>query len=502
MKIQAKIRTFLAENLVTLRRAPVEMAVAAYLFVIGLLAQHHIFPHSGEQLLAAPVVLLLPFLCNKWFAKGWLRALYYLSGLAVIPFWWVDMDKWIENPTYYVTIIIGLLATLLCGWHKDNRRFTENLLRYAWDGISALFLTGVAYLLLLAIFFSIVYIFGIFKGITTDFCTDSALLFFIVLWPLVFLTFNRKSEPAEPESSKLLDTLLNWVLSPAVLAYTVLLYLYFAKIVATWSLPRGGIAYLVFGFTLIAVAAQAGQTLLNKRYYDWFYNRFSLISLPALAMFWVGVGCRWSDYGLTENRVYLIACGLIMTACMGLFLSRRTGRYLYVTLTAIVILALFTYIPGLTPRDIERWSQSGRPTDRQDKSYRDDDKAENFYLWWEPLTEGIDLKGYSRLYEMRHWYSEDKPTPHWESTADSLFLYDGSKRVLLRESLDTILERQLSAIGYQPTDSIPEDTLQHYLPQLLTYRSPGGKVCFERINLSRDSVMRIDDILVKYYFEK
>ena len=502
MKIQAKIRTFLAENLVTLRRAPVEMAVAAYLFVIGVLAQHHVFPYSGEQLLAGPIVLLLTFLCNKWFAKGWLRALYYLSGLAVIPFRWADMGEWIENPAYYVTIIIGLLAGLLCGWHKDNRRFTEDLLRYVWDGISALFLTGVAYLLLLAIFFSIVYIFGIFKGITSDFCADAALLFFIVLWPLVFLTFNRKSEPAEPESSKLLDTLLNWVLSPAVLAYTVLLYLYFAKIVATWSLPRGGIAYLVFGFTLIAVAAQAGQTLLNKRYYDWFYNRFSLISLPALAMFWVGVGCRWSDYGLSENRVYLIACGLIMTACMGLFLSRRTGRYLYVTLTAIVILALFTYIPGLTPRDIERWSQSGRPADRQDKSYRDDDKAESFYLWWEPLTEGIDLKGYSRLYEMRHWYSEDKPTPHWESTADSLFLYDGSNRVLLRESLGTILERQLSAIGYQPTDSIPEDTLQLYLPQLLTYRSPGGKVCFERINLSRDSVMRIDDILVKYYFEK
>ena len=502
MKIQAKIRTFLAENLVTLRRAPVEMAVAAYLFVIGVLAQHHVFPYSGEQLLAGPIVLLLTFLCNKWFAKGWLRALYYLSGLAVIPFRWADMGEWIENPAYYVTIIIGLLAGLLCGWHKDNRRFTENLLRYVWDGISALFLTGVAYLLLLAIFFSIVYIFGIFKGITSDFCADAALLFFIVLWPLVFLTFNRKSEPAEPESSKLLDTLLNWVLSPAVLAYTVLLYLYFAKIVATWSLPRGGIAYLVFGFTLIAVAAQAGQTLLNKRYYDWFYNRFSLISLPALAMFWVGVGCRWSDYGLTENRVYLIACGLIMTACMGLFLSRRTGRYLYVTLTAIVILALFTYIPGLTPRDIERWSQSGRPADRQDKSYRDDDKAESFYLWWEPLTEGIDLKGYSRLYEMRHWYSEDKPTPHWESPADSLFLYAGSNRVLLRESLGTILERQLSAIGYQPTDSIPEDTLQLYLPQLLTYRSPGGKVCFERINLSRDSVMRIDDILVKYYFEK
>ena len=52
MKIQAKIRTFLAENLVTLRRAPVEMAIAAYLFVIGVLARHYVFPYSGEQLLA------------------------------------------------------------------------------------------------------------------------------------------------------------------------------------------------------------------------------------------------------------------------------------------------------------------------------------------------------------------------------------------------------------------------------------------------------------------
>lgn len=239
MKIQAKIRTFLAENLVTLRRAPVEMAVAAYLFVIGVLARHYVFPYSGEQLLAGPIVLLLTFLCNKWFAKGWLRALYYLSGAGRHPVPMgrhgrMDRKSRLLRHDHYRTA-----RRLLCGWHKDNRRFTEDLLRYVWDGISALFLTGVAYLLLLAIFFSIVYIFGIFKGITSDFCADAALLFFIVLWPLVFLTFNRKSEPAEPESSKLLDTLLNWVLSPAVLAYTVLLYLYFAKIVATCRCPAG-----------------------------------------------------------------------------------------------------------------------------------------------------------------------------------------------------------------------------------------------------------------------
>ena len=398
MKIQAKIRTFLAENLVTLRRAPVEMAIAAYLFVIGVLAQHHVFPYSGEQLLAGPIVLLLTFLCNKWFAKGWLRALYYLSGLAVIPFRWADMGEWIENPAYYVTIIIGLLAGLLCSWHKDNRRFTENLLRYVWDGISALFLTGVAYLLLLAIFFSIVYIFGIFKGITSDFCADAALLFFIVLWPLVFLTFNRKSEPAEPESSKLLDTLLNWVLSPAVLAYTVLLYLYFAKIVATWSLPRGGIAYLVFGFTLIAVAAQAGQTLLNKRYYDWFYNRFSLISLPTQLLFWVGAIRRTSEYGLTSPRIYLLVCGGLMTLCVVLFLFRRAGRYMYVCLTAFAVFAAFAYVPSLEPERLAVRSQVGRAVRIAESLGRLGDDG-RLILTPVPPADSVYREAYHGLYE-------------------------------------------------------------------------------------------------------
>ena len=127
-----------------------------------------------------------------------------------------------------------------------------------------------------------------------------------------------------------LEMLLNYIVTPALLIYAAILYLYMAKILVTWTLPEGGVAYLVFGFTLFALAVQALQPLLQKRMYDWFFDRFSLISLPTQVLFWIGVLRRTGEYGLTEPRVYLLVSGGLMTLCVVLFLARRTGRYFYV----------------------------------------------------------------------------------------------------------------------------------------------------------------------------
>ena len=150
------------------------------------------------------------------------------------------------------------------------------------------------------------------------------------------------------------------MLTPAAWIYTIILYLYFVRIAITWSLPRGGIAYLVFGFILFATILKALQPLLQKQPCKWFYERFSLISLPALIMFWIGVGYRINQYGLTEDRIYLIVCGVIMTLTIGLFFSHRWGRYLYATLSAVVLLALFTYIPGIRAGQLGLLSQNLR----------------------------------------------------------------------------------------------------------------------------------------------
>lgn len=84
------------------------------------------------------------------------------------------------------------------------------------------------------------------------------------------------------------------------------------------------------------------------------------MSLPVLTLFWIGVVRRTNEYGLTEPRVYLVVCGGLMTLCVLLFLSQRTGRYLWVCLAAWVSFAALAYVPFLEPERIAVQSQTQR----------------------------------------------------------------------------------------------------------------------------------------------
>lgn len=503
MKALTQIRNFFIENAKTFRLAPVEMAIACYYFIISILGEHTDIKPSQDQIMIMPFALILAILCNKWFTTHKSRIIYYLSGCVVLPFWWINLQNWGPgNISYWVTATIGLLALLTIGQYNDNRKFIIQLLRYVLYGAAALIVSGITWMLLEAIYASFIFIFDIsWLDHVSD---DMASFSFILVLPLLFLTFNRKSETFGTQTSKLLQIFLDWILSPAVLIYTVLLYLYFFKILIKWTLPEGGIAFLVFGFITTAVAAQAGQTLLTKRYYNWFYNHFSLISLPALTMFWIGVARRCNEYGLTEDRVYLIVFGLIMTCCMGLFLMRRSSHYLYVTYTAIGILALFTYIPGLTPHDIEQWSQKNRSTESDCIAINaNDSNNHSLYITASSFNESVDITEYSRLYPMHEWYEDMEAEPYWKQHHDTLSLYDGSGKLLFQEPTDTILVRQLAKIGYSLSDIIPADSLERHEDAFILYHSEQGAILFQSLGITiNDSTANLVVHSIDLYLEK
>ena len=70
--------------------------------------------------------------------------------------------------------------------------------------------------------------------------------------------------------NKLFDVLLNYVLSPALLIYAVILYLYFVKVAVLWSLPKGAVAYIVVSFISATFILKSCQPFLERRYYEWF----------------------------------------------------------------------------------------------------------------------------------------------------------------------------------------------------------------------------------------
>lgn len=345
-----------------LRLHPVEAALIAVGCAGCLLAYELESDELLVRLAVVPLAFVVALAANSLAGRGAWRKVYWVCWAPFVPLaLWGGLEAWLSTQAAFITYgILAPLALLLCRRAVCNVRFVDDVMVWLRAGILAALFANVALGLFSVTFFSTTYIFGL-EGRWIEHVWIYALVFFeTFVGPVLFLMMYDRWAGAACSGSRILEVLLNYIVAPAVLIYTAILYLYMAKILVTWSLPEGGVAYLVFGFTLCALAVKALQPLLQKRMYDWFFDRFSLVSLPTQVLFWIGVVRRTSEYGLTEPRVYLLVCGGMMTLCVLLFLSRRTGRYLYVCLAGFACFAALAYLPALHPERIAVGSQVRR----------------------------------------------------------------------------------------------------------------------------------------------
>ena len=318
-------------------RYPVELLIILYAVVGTALAYHGVkcewYMHG---MILAPFVFTLAYILNTLRCP---RMAYLLSWVIIIPLSFIGgLEEWIETSQYWISAgILCPLAVLISLRRRDNGDFTDAIIAYAASfGVAFVFALTI-HLLVMAIFGSTAYIF--------DLKVPEALWFYVTLVaygivaPVMFLSLQHRLLGRSFRIGRTVTALVNYVIMPAVLIYTVILYLYAAKITVMWELPKGGIAYMVFAFTIITVAVGAIQYTLERRLYDKYFKYFSFIAIPALILFWTGVVRRIGEYGLSEPRVYLVVCGAIMTLTLALLPSRRAGRYVNVAIISFVLFA-------------------------------------------------------------------------------------------------------------------------------------------------------------------
>lgn len=391
-----------------LRRHPIE-AVLLFGLTVALIVCYEWEWRPDERLLVMGWGAVLLLAVNLLAGRGVWRRIYWVAWAPLVPLaLWPGFPDWIASAQAVITVaILTPLALLACRRAVDNRRFVADAVIYLRSGILAMLFAYVAYGLFEAILWSAAYIFGFGDAEWVAHLSMDLLFttqFFVA--PILFLMMFDRWENAGIVGSRILEVLLNWVVSPAVTIYAAILYLYMARILVTWTLPEGGVAYLVFGFTMTALVVKAMRTLLEKRTFDWFYDRFSLVSLPIVALFWVGVARRIGEYGLTEPRIYLVVCGGVMTVCVLLFLSRRAGRYLWVVLAAMTAFAALAYIPCLEPERVAVRSQLQRAERVAELLGRLDDDG-RLLLTPMPLADTVHKKEYRQLYESLDYIRRD-----------------------------------------------------------------------------------------------
>lgn len=140
-----------------------------------------------------------------------------------------------------------------------------------------------------------------------------------------------------------------YVLIPLVGIYALILYLYSAKILLSWSWPIGWTSMPVFIFSVAGILAFLLLYPIREReehrwiatYARWFfYLLLPLTSLPVLAM-WQRIG----DYGFTEQR-YLGLVLAVWLAGLALFMILTRQRSIrIIPISLCIVAAAVTYGP-------------------------------------------------------------------------------------------------------------------------------------------------------------
>ena len=345
------------------RRFPIELALGVAFFVIAVCdAETAVWDDKVARMVSAVNGDILSFFVPLMALTFWLhrvnRWAYYASFLLFVPLMALNLQPFLR--TYGFAFTYVLAAILLIIGHKplNNRSFAAHALHVATQLFFGVLISGILNLAVMAICASFFYIFGINEP--KHFYAHIAQFIWFVLAPQVCCTLIRQNEDEVKEPFKVLRIILNFILSPAVIIYTVILYTYFVKIVFEWDLPKGGVAWMVMGFITVTLIGRVAQSILSQRYYDWFYRHFTLIAIPPLVMYWIGSIYRIRIYSFTESRFYLMVAGVLMTLFVLMLYRQRTRRYQLMALIFGTTIILFTYIPGISAKSIGLHCQKQR----------------------------------------------------------------------------------------------------------------------------------------------
>ena len=517
------------------QRFPVEFALGIVFFVIAVWdSESSTWNEVTKQYESAVNGDILPLFVPLMVLTFWLhrvnRWAYLASFFLFLPLMALDLKPFLWTYGFAFTYVLAGILLVVGNRRMDNRPFAAHALHVVTQLFFGLLITGILNLAVMAIVASFFYIFGIEEP--KHLYEHIIQFIWFVLAPQVCCTLIRQNEDEVTEPFKVLRLILNFILSPAVIIYTVILYTYFIKIVFEWDLPKGGVAWMVMGFITVALVGRVAQSILSQRYYDWFYNRFTLIAIPPLIMYWIGSIYRIRLYSFTESRFYLMVAGVLMTLFVLMLWKKSTRKYQFMALIFGAAIILFTYIPGISAKSIGLSCQKQRLTQlisemkltnpqtgklndeiedmrriQQDsllcEQYRDvtsvisyvrkeigADEFKKQYGEWTHSEYSFDYNKktakYSVCIDNPYNYTRRKPVELGEYT---IMLPQNAYEYKFKDQTVIIKEDKKTVLEYPINTMIRKDTmLLHHPEQLLTYRNDSLMLVLEGVSI-KDTVV-------------
>jgi hypothetical protein len=371
MKLINFMKNILTGLYISLKRFPATILLSISIMVLLIVVSE--FRPAEDTLSKISMVLALGIplsLSIKLFFEGRnedkslkCAAIYTISAIFLILYYFFFLKNLnMVDITRYIAVSLTLYLTFLFIPYFPRR---EQFEMYIITIISGFFIT-ILYSLVLygglsAILFTLDKLLGIQIVSKIYYYTFLFVVFifavsyFLSVIPLKDRILSPKYYP------RLLKILLLYIVMPLLSAYTIILYIYFGKIIVAMQWPEGLVSHLVLWYSVIITLVLFFITPIREE--NSWARRFLKIApktlLPLLLMMFISIGIRINAYGVTEPRYYVVILALWIFSMM-LYLSFTKKLRNIILPFTLAIISLISVFGPLSSFSISKYSQNKR----------------------------------------------------------------------------------------------------------------------------------------------
>ncbi|MGP1519556.1 MAG: DUF4153 domain-containing protein [Haemophilus parainfluenzae] len=314
--------------------------------------------HKGDHLaywVFEPMLFIFVYLSRpySWYRFSWIVP---LVALAIIGMTNDSAEFYLSSPKFWGANFIALLVLLGFPFEKNNQGFT-------YRNFTNLFHIGLATAVWLLVFGLVA---AILFTITTLFNVEFSDSFYehfytslgIFTLPLFFLVFQQRQAKSEMTLNRIFEILVNFVLAPALMIFTVLLYAYVVQIIFEGVLPKGMLANITLPYLLGGLGVYALRSICAKARWETFFKFYPYLSIVPIVLLWLAIDRRISAYAWTEQRIYLVALATAITIAYAILIVPKARQYRLIS--GVVMVAIFSMTWVVKPKEIAYQSQTER----------------------------------------------------------------------------------------------------------------------------------------------
>lgn len=355
------VSTFFEKTKAQIKNAVSTHPIAIFLisaFAIGIWFME-LEPRQGNDHLAywvfEPMLFIFVYLSRpySWYRFSWIVP---LVALAIIGMTNDSAEFYLTSPKFWGANFIALLVLLGFPFEKNNQGFT-------YRNFTNLFHIGLATAVWLLVFGLVA---AILFTITTLFNVEFSYSFYshfytslgIFTQPLFFLVFQQRQAKSEMTLNRIFEILVNFVLAPALMIFTVLLYAYVVQIIFEGVLPKGMLANITLPYLLGGLGVYALRSICAKARWETFFKFYPYLAIVPIVLLWLAIDRRISAYAWTEQRIYLVALATAITIAYAILTVPKIRQYRLIS--AVVMVAIFSMTWVVKPKEIAYQSQTER----------------------------------------------------------------------------------------------------------------------------------------------